>query len=277
MNSNSNDKIMQEIHTHSHNEIGMLTTIWGPNLWKSLHCISFVYPDNPTESEKQHYKTYFQTLKYVLPCCICRKHFTEHTQLGAKFEITDKIFNNKTTLTKWLFELHNCVNESLGMKYDITYEDVCNKYNSYIADCNMSIEKKTIAYINSYDQESPLVAYKIAACFIEYAKSRGMTDYESNLKKTHEIFKTKRNSQKMISDEWIKRNSDCFEIVKYMRTNGIIGFEKLEKDNVNYDSYNNLPTIEELKLLQLMSTTLNIRTLKHMTEKLGFSDVSETI
>jgi len=250
----------------------MLTSIWGPSTWNSLHCISFVYPDNPTNIEKQQFKSYFESLKYILPCCVCRTHYTEHTKAGAKYEITDEVVDNKTNLTRWLYELHNAVDSSLGMKYDITYEDVCAKYGSYIAECDMSLEKKTIAFKNSYNQEAPLVIYKVAACFINYAKLRGLDDYEKNLTITKEMFDNKRsiNNSIIISDNWIKRNTDCWEIVKYMKTNGIIGFEKTEQ-------YHNLPTIEELKLLQLMSTTLCIRTLKHMIEKLGYKDISDCV
>ena len=32
---------------------GLLTKIWGPHLWKSLHCIAFGYPSNPTDDEKK--------------------------------------------------------------------------------------------------------------------------------------------------------------------------------------------------------------------------------
>ena len=31
---------------------GMLTAVWGPSLWHSLHTISFNYPNKPTEQEK---------------------------------------------------------------------------------------------------------------------------------------------------------------------------------------------------------------------------------
>lgn len=256
--------------SNPHNETGMLTSIWGSCTWKSLHCISFTYPDNPTESDKKHYRTYFETLKYVLPCCLCRKHYTQHTKIGQKFEINDKIFTSRDTLTKWLYELHTEVDESVGIRYDITYQDVFQKYNSFIADCDMSSDKKRIAFKNSYDQEAPFVIYKLAKCFSEYAKSRGLVDFDKKLKETKEKFKNKRDENNNISDDWIKRNEECWEIIKYMRTNSIIGFETTE---INH----NLPTIEELKLLQLMSTTLNIRSLKHMIEKLGFKDISSCI
>lgn len=247
----------------NNNESGMLTSIWGNNAWNSLHCISFTYPEKPTEEDKQNYKTYFQTLKYVLPCCICRKHYTEHTKIGGDFEIKDEIFKNKESLTRWLYELHKNVDKSLGMNYDIEYDDVCMKYNSYVANCVMPMEKKIIAYKNAYDQEAPIVTYEIAEKFTDYAVKRGITNYKETLDKTFEYFKTKRDSTKNISENWIKRNADCWNLSKYMRTHGIIGFE----DNKDGD-YHKLPTVEELKMLQMMSTTLNEKTLEHMIKKI---------
>ena len=35
---------------------GMVTNVWGPSLWHVLHTISFNYPVNPTEEQKQQYK-----------------------------------------------------------------------------------------------------------------------------------------------------------------------------------------------------------------------------
>ena len=32
---------------------GMLTSVWGPNLWHVLHTISFNYPKKPTEKQKR--------------------------------------------------------------------------------------------------------------------------------------------------------------------------------------------------------------------------------
>ena len=37
---------------------GMLTTVWGPSLWHTLHTMSFNYPVNPTEKNKREYKQF---------------------------------------------------------------------------------------------------------------------------------------------------------------------------------------------------------------------------
>ena len=47
---------------------GMMTAIWGPPLWFTLHTISFNYPVNPTEEDKRRYYKYFKYLGKVLPC-----------------------------------------------------------------------------------------------------------------------------------------------------------------------------------------------------------------
>ena len=57
---------------------GMMTYIWGPSLWHSLHTISFNYPVNPTEEQKNQYYNFFLSLKDVLPCRHCRENFVEN-------------------------------------------------------------------------------------------------------------------------------------------------------------------------------------------------------
>ena len=54
---------------------GMLTSVWGPSLWHTLHTISFNYPVEPTKQQKQHYKLFFSNLEWILPCGYCRKNF----------------------------------------------------------------------------------------------------------------------------------------------------------------------------------------------------------
>ena len=36
---------------------GMMTHVWGPSLWHTLHTISFNYAVNPTEDDKTNYYT----------------------------------------------------------------------------------------------------------------------------------------------------------------------------------------------------------------------------
>ena len=53
---------------------GMLTTIWGPNMWHYLHTLSFNYPIQPTAENKKYYKQFVLNLQYTLPCKYCRNN-----------------------------------------------------------------------------------------------------------------------------------------------------------------------------------------------------------
>lgn len=247
-------------------DFGLLTYIWGDDMWNSLHYVSFGYPNNPTNDKKQQYKTYFESLKYVLPCCVCRKHLTEHTKEGSQFEITIEIFENRDTLTRWLYDLHSRVNEMLEINYDITYEDLCKKYNSYVAECSMTIEKKMIAYKNDYNREAPFVDYRMATYFRKYAKKRGFKNYLEKLNETYFMYNNKRSEN---NELWIKRNEKCWKIIKKMRLNGKLGFE-------TDGEFKNLPSVYELKLLQLMCTTMKQSSLEHMIKKLGIEIIKQS-
>ena len=41
---------------------GMVTAVWGPAIWHSLHTISFNYPVNPTEVDKTNYMNFFKSI-----------------------------------------------------------------------------------------------------------------------------------------------------------------------------------------------------------------------
>jgi hypothetical protein len=47
---------------------GFQTLIWGPPMWHFLHTMSFNYPVNPTQEDKEHYRDFVLSLQHVLPC-----------------------------------------------------------------------------------------------------------------------------------------------------------------------------------------------------------------
>jgi hypothetical protein len=236
---------------HRSNE-GLLTQIWGPSFWHSLHCISFNYPQSPTITDKHNYKIFFKSLCHVLPCCDCRNHFTEHIKSGETI-LTNDAFENRNTLTKWLYNFHVCVNKKLGVNYNITYDDLCNKYNSYIASCDLTPEQKVIAYKNYYNKEAPYLSYDLAKYFIEYSKKRGLENYEKAINIFCEIDKH--------SDNWIYRNKKCWEIIKFMRLNSIKSVE-------DSGEFKGLPTISQLQLMKLLCTTIPDKIINHLIKKI---------
>ena len=103
---------------------------WGPHMWRSLHSITFAYPDNPTEEDKINYKSFFNFLSNVLPCESCRQHYKENITCGNLNINNKEIFESRDNLTKWLYELHNLVNKQTNKNIVISYKEVVKDYLS---------------------------------------------------------------------------------------------------------------------------------------------------
>ena len=85
----------------AHNKLRVMDTrYWGPSGWRLLHLISFGTEANSKVCE------FMNTLPYILPCKYCRKSLSEYM-------IKDPVECNTKNLPKWLWRIHNDVNEKL--------------------------------------------------------------------------------------------------------------------------------------------------------------------
>jgi hypothetical protein len=101
--------------------------IWGPPAWTFLHSVTFQYPDNPTELDKQKYQQFFESLKYTLPCPTCKEHYS------INFEKLPIRLNTRDELIKWLIDIHNEVNIKNNKKV-YSYDEVFTKYTELYED-----------------------------------------------------------------------------------------------------------------------------------------------
>ena len=111
---------------------GMLTYVWGPPLWHSLHTISFNYPVNPSDKQKEDYMNYFKSLGKVLPCKYCRDNYKDNLK---KLSLKKSVFKNRESLSRWVYKLHELVNTNLGKKSGLTYKDVRTRYENFRSRC----------------------------------------------------------------------------------------------------------------------------------------------
>jgi hypothetical protein len=127
---------------------GLMTRIWGPSGWLFLHCISFGFPykidpTNPEHLEKQNdYYRFFYYLGKVLPCKYCRDSYMDFfTKLSPMSHL-----GTRKEITKWLYDIHNLVNDKLGVSTcDIpSFEKVEENYQSFRAACKplTDVQKK---------------------------------------------------------------------------------------------------------------------------------------
>jgi len=114
---------------------GMLTSIWGPSLWHTLHTISFNYPIKPTNKQKKQYYDFFIALQNVLPCGACRNNLKNNLK---KCPLTNKSLKNRDSLSRWVYKLHNIVNKMLKKKCNLSYSQVRNRYETFRARCSLS-------------------------------------------------------------------------------------------------------------------------------------------
>jgi len=132
----------------------MEPNIWGKHAWIFLHSVSMNYPDNPSNSDKKNYKDFFENIRFILPCEVCKKHFSQHIQQHP----IDSALKSKNKLVEWLIDVHNQVNISLH-KPTMTYEQVIDYYKKlYNGDIHMysntNKEEKTVTNSNNTKSNS---------------------------------------------------------------------------------------------------------------------------
>lgn len=103
----------------------MLPEIWGRYAWNFLHLVTLDYPKNPTDTDKQNYYNFFNSVQHVLPCAKCRHNMTSHLK---KYPLTNDILSNRDALIKWLIDLHNMVNYYTG-KNMLSYSEAIGEMN----------------------------------------------------------------------------------------------------------------------------------------------------
>jgi hypothetical protein len=118
---------------------GMLTTIWGPSQWHFLHTMSFNYPVNPTHRDKINYRNYVLSLRNVLPCGKCRANLVLNLK---KLPLKMSHMASRETFSKYIFELHELINEMLHKKSGLTYEQVRNTYENFRSRCVVETVKQ---------------------------------------------------------------------------------------------------------------------------------------
>jgi hypothetical protein len=111
---------------------GFLTTTWGPPLWHYLHTMSFNYPVNPSMQDKKHYRDFILQLEHVLPCKYCRQNLKKNF---IQLPLTISNMKNRETFSRYIYDLHELINNMLNKKSGLTYEDVRERYENFRARC----------------------------------------------------------------------------------------------------------------------------------------------
>ncbi len=101
--------------------------IWGPELWIILHSaaerIGLPQHGRLPQEETRIWTTLLASLRYSLPCPLCKKHYTDYISTKP---IT---ILNREFIRLWLYNLHNEVNNRTAKSNTITIEHIPEIYN----------------------------------------------------------------------------------------------------------------------------------------------------
>jgi hypothetical protein len=103
-----------------------MTSLWGPLGWMTLHSVSMLYPEVPSQADKEILKRYMASFRDCISCPSCQQHFKV-------------IFQNYTTShPEWnssrfqfflfVVRAHNTVNKRLNKPCPNTVQECLNMY-----------------------------------------------------------------------------------------------------------------------------------------------------
>ena len=104
----------------------MDTRYWGPSGWKLLHMAANAYQTK----QKSDFKAFFEVLPFILPCKYCRQSLAEY------YEEDPLDLSNPLALQKWLYRIHNKVNDKLRNQGDTpnpTFKTVKKQYDEILS------------------------------------------------------------------------------------------------------------------------------------------------
>ena len=108
---------------------------WGPGGWTFLHTITFNYPLDPTNEDKERYKNFFESIKTILPCKYCRQSF----EIYMKYLPIEEFLDSREGVTYWLYRIHDLVNEKV-FKDKCSFKNTVKKYEKIRAGCSKLIK-----------------------------------------------------------------------------------------------------------------------------------------
>jgi hypothetical protein len=85
-----------------------MTKRWGPLGWATLHSIAALYPDAPSDYEKQLILRWITAFRDTILCPSCQSHFA--TMFESYIRSHPNWWNSRKDLSEFVFRAHNTVN-----------------------------------------------------------------------------------------------------------------------------------------------------------------------
>ena len=111
---------------------------WGPHLWRMLHWLAEHVGTQKSpiliNDETTSWKRLLKLLQVIIPCALCKGHYTEYYNKHSEIAALDALPNGperRDLLRRWLWELHEAVNtrREIAPENHVTFEsltEVCS-------------------------------------------------------------------------------------------------------------------------------------------------------
>jgi hypothetical protein len=86
-----------------------------------------------------NYLNFFKNTGNVLPCKYCRESYKEYINEPST-RLNMNTMKSRETLTQWLYDIHNKVNDKLSVKERPSFEQVWKKYESFRSKCYKTVK-----------------------------------------------------------------------------------------------------------------------------------------
>ena len=139
----------------------MKKAVWGPIIWKTLHCLTYKIKDEHFSTQKTKLIDIIIKICSNLPCPVCSNHAQG---MIKKYRL--QFIKNKQDLIRILFLMHNEVNkrlkkvefkfENLTIYDSLQLRDVLTEY--YNTNINMHLGEKMMLY--SFHRKKFLTIFK---------------------------------------------------------------------------------------------------------------------
>ena len=106
---------------------GLDPTVWGPHYWFFLHTLAMTYPHHPNAVTKKKYYEFIQNLPLFLPVEEISSSFSKLIEI---YPITPYL-DNRDSFVRWMYFIHNKINEKLEKPQITLNEFFVNYYNQY--------------------------------------------------------------------------------------------------------------------------------------------------
>jgi hypothetical protein len=88
-----------------------MTKFWGPLGWMTLHSVSLIYPENPTQIEQTIVKRFIELFRDTITCQYCKSHFSK--MLLNYSNAHPEMYSSRQHFFLFVARAHNTVNARL--------------------------------------------------------------------------------------------------------------------------------------------------------------------